>query len=360
MTRRRPNALGWARANLFATPVDALLTLGVALALAWAVPAILRWALIDAVWTGETKTACREGGACWAIVGARWRQMLAGFYPADQLWRVAAAGLLLALAVAPAILPGRMRWLWATPAALVCALLVLSGAGLSGLLDVPSSAWGGFFLNVLVGTIGILLALPFGVLLALGRRSRLPVIRILATGFIEIVRGVPLITLLFMASVVLPLLAPPGGELDRLTRALTVVTAFSAAYMAEAVRGGLQAVPFGQREAARALGLGPLRTTALIVLPLALRAAIPALVNTFIGVFKDTTLLYVIGLTDVMWIVRAAVSDFAWQGRELEAYSFVGLVFFVACFALSRWSAALERRLAAGSPALFQAVKEPA
>jgi general L-amino acid transport system permease protein len=347
------------RAALFATPADAALTLVIAAILLTVVPGLVRWALLDAVWTGDSKAACREGGACWALVSARWRQMLAGFYPEEELWRVGAAALLLGLALAPLILPRAARALWLTPAGVLGAFVLLSGAGLSGLPDVAPESWGGFFLNVLVGACGIVFAFPLGVLLALGRRSRLPVVKGLSVSFIELVRSVPLITLLFMANYVLPLLAPAGTDLDRLTRALVVVTLFSAAYMAEAVRGGLQAVGPGQLEAARSLGLGPVRTTALVVLPQALRVSIPALVNTFIGVFKDTTLLYVIGLFDVMWIIRAAVSDFAWQGHELEAYAFVGLVFFLACFALSRWSAALERRLDA-RPGLIATVKEPA
>lgn len=343
--RPRPGVLAWARANLFATPGDAVVTVALGVALLAVVPGVLRWALVEAVWTGETKAVCREGGACWAMVSARWRQMAAGFYPESELWRVALAALLLAGALAPVMLPRAGRWLPLTPVGLTAAFSVLAGVG--SLPNVAAEAWGGFFLNVLVGATAILVALPLGVLLALGRRSRLPVVKGLSVGFIELVRSVPLITLLFMASVVLPLLVPAEADLDRLTRALVVVTLFSAAYMAEAVRGGLQAVPSGQVEAARALGLGALRVQTLVVLPQALRYAIPALVNTFIGVFKDTTLLYVIGLFDVMWIVRATLSDFAWQGRELEGYAFVGLVFFAVCFALSRWSAALERRLAA-------------
>lgn len=345
------------RAGLFATPLDAVVSAAIALALAALVPGLIRWAILNAVWTGESSATCRPDGACWALVTARWRQMLAGFYPDAQLWRVGAATALLAAALVPVLSPRGGRWLWLTPAGVIGAFVLLSGAGLSGLPDVAPEAWGGLFLNVLVGASGILMALPLGVALALGRRSHWPVVKGLSVGFIELVRSVPLITLLFMASVVLPLLAPPGAELDRLTRALVVVVLFSAAYMAEAVRGGLQAVPAGQVEAARALGLGPVRTTALVVLPQGLRAAIPALVNTFIGVFKDTTLLYVIGLFDVMWIARAATSDFAWQGRELEAYAFVGLVFFLACFALSRWSVALEGRLDARPG---EVAKEPA
>lgn len=359
MNKPRSGRLGWLRASLFANPLDAVITVALALLLLATVPGLVRWAVLDAVWTGETKAVCREGAACWAVVSARWRQILAGFYPEGELWRVAVAALLLASALGPAIVPRAGRLLWWTPLGVLAAFVLLAGTGAALLPKAPSEAWGGFFLNVLVGTSAILLALPIGVLLALGRRSRLPVVKALSVTFIEFVRGVPLITLLFMASVVLPLLVPAGTELDRFTRALVVVTLFSAAYMAEAVRGGLQAVPYGQREAARALGLGPLRTTLFVVLPQALRISIPALVNTFIGVFKDTTLLYVIGLFDVMWIVRAALSDFAWQGRELEGYAFVGLIFFIACFSLSRWSAALERRLDA-APRLAGASREAA
>ena len=359
MKRRGASPVAWLRANLFATPMDAALTLGLGVLLVLTLPGVIRWALLDAVWSGETKAVCREGAACWAVVTARWRQILAGFYPDDQLWRVGAAALLLAAALTPLIVPRAARWLWVTPLAVVGAFVTLAGTGAGPLPLVPAANWGGFFLNVLVGTSGILLALPLGVLLALGRRSSLPTVKALSATFIEVVRGVPLITLLFMASVVLPLLVPPGTELDRLTRAMVVVTLFSAAYMAEAVRGGLQGLAPGQREAARALGLSPLRITAFVVLPQALRISVPALVNTFIGVFKDTTLLYVIGLFDVMWIVRASLADFAWQGREVEGYAFVGLIFFLACFALSRWSVALERRLDA-PPRLQRALDDAA
>ena len=357
-SRGRRSPLAWARTNLFATPLDAAVTLAVLLFLLWVVPPIARWAVIDATWTGETRAACDRGGACWAVVTARWRQMLAGFYPPEELWRVGLAMLLLAGAVLPLAVSRWTRFiLIAGPLGVAAAFAVLWGAG--PLSNVGTEYWGGFFLNVLIGVAGMMFSLPIGVLLALGRRSRLPAIKGLCVVFIEFVRGVPLITLLFMASVMLPLFAPAGASFDLLARALVVVTLFSSAYLAEAVRGGLQAVPESQRDAARALGIGPLRTTVLIVLPQALRISIPAIVNSFIGLFKDTTLLFVIALLDVMGVMRQALADYAWQGVDAEGYAFVGLVFFLACFGLSRWSAALERRRDR-RPELERPLMEPA
>jgi len=337
----------WARANLFATRGDTVVSLVLLALIAWGVWAALDWAVLKATWTGEGREACAAGGACWAVVTARWRQVVAGFYPEGHLWRVALAMAFLAVAVSPVVI--RKGWSFAlAPLGVVAAWAVLGGANL--LPRVPTEYWGGVFLNVLIGITGSVFALPLGIALALGRRSNLPVVKWLSVGFIELVRGVPLITLLFMASVVLPLFTPAGLSFDKLVRALIVITLFEAAYMAEAVRGGLQAIPPGQREAARALGLNPWMTTRLIVLPQALRISIPAIVNTFIGLFKDTTLVYVIALLDVTGVMRQALADFAWQGSEAEAYVFVALVFWIACFAMSRWAAALEKRGAAPRP----------
>lgn len=336
----RTTTAAWLRRNLFETPTDAVLTIVLGLAFGWLAWTLLKWGVIDATWTGQSKADCRPGGACWAIVTARWRQVFAGFYPEDHLWRVAAAMVCLAVAVSPVVI--RRSWSFAlAPLGVVGAFALLGGAGV--LPRVPTEYWGGVFLNVLIGVSGCVFALPLGVLLAMGRRSPLPVVKAVSIGFIELVRGAPLITLLFMSSVVLPLFVPAGVTLDKLMRALVVITLFASAYMAEAIRGGLQAVPTGQGEAARALGLGPTATTALVILPQALRISIPALVNTFIGLFKDTTLVYVIALLDVTGVMRQALADFAWQGHEAEAYAFIAIVFWVVCFAMSRWSASLER-----------------
>lgn len=342
-----PSRLASLRATFFATPLDGVLTLALLVGVVWLVPPIFRWAILDATWIGESRAACSGEGACWAIISARWRQVLAGFYPEDHLWRVGAAMLALAAGVAPL----RHRRIAAltlatAPLGVLAAFAFLGGAGI--LPRAPSDYWGGFSLNVLIGVGAAIFALPLGVLLALARRSSLPVVKGLAIAFIELVRGAPLIVLLFAASVVVPLLTPHGVSLDKLVRTLMVMTVFEAAYMAEAVRGGLQAVSPGQAEAARALGLGPVRAMALVILPQALRIATPALVNSFIGLFKGATLIYVIGVLDLTGVLRNAVTDHAWQGLELEAYVFAALVFWTSCFALSRWSAALEKR--AGAP----------
>lgn len=322
-----------------------LAAVAVLLALAaWLGPPLVRWALLDATWSGESRAACRAGGACWAILTSRWTQIVAGFYPADHLWRVAVATVCLLAGVAPALRPRGLAVLpLAAPLGVVAACAVMGGAGF--LPRAPSDYWGGFFLNVLIGLGASVFALPLGILLALGRLSRLPAVKALSVAFIEVVRGAPLIVLLFAASVVAPLFAPDGLAPDKLTRIFAVITVFEAAYMAEAVRGGLLAVARGQGEAARALGLGVVRAFVLVELPQALRIATPALMNSFIGLFKDTTLIYVIGLLDVTGVLRNAVTDFAWQGVETEAYVFVALLFWSLCFGLSRWSARFERRL---------------
>ncbi|MDG2522937.1 amino acid ABC transporter permease [Caulobacter segnis] len=325
-------------------PLDAAAALAVLIMAAWIAPGLMRWAIIDATWTGETKAACTEGGACWAIVTSRWRQVLAGFYPKDHLWRVAAAALVLLAGVAPLLRRRTSGLALATaPAAVLLAYGVMEGAGV--LPRAPTDYWGGFFLNLFIGLGASIFALPLGIALALGRTSRLPVVKGLCVAFIEVIRGSPLIVLLFAAAVVAPLFTPAGMTLDKLTRAMIVIILFEAAYMAEAVRGGLAGVPAGQVEAARALGLDRWRTLVFVVLPQALRIATPALVNSFIGLFKDTTLIYVIGVLDITGVLRNAVTDFAWQGLETEAYVFVAAVFWVFCFGLSRWSASLERRL---------------
>lgn len=338
--------LSWMRANLFATLGDTVVTLVVLVALGWLGWIALDWAVLNATWFGESREACTTSGACWAVVTARWRQVVAGFYPEGHLWRVAVAVLALGAAVAPVVFRRLPSWSFAlAPLFVVLAFAVLGGANI--LPRVPTEYWGGVFLNLLIGVSAAVFALPLGVLLALGRRSSLPVVKALSVGFIELIRGAPLITLLFMASVVLPLFMPSGVSLDKLTRALVVITLFSSAYMAEAIRGGLQAIPRGQGEAARALGLGWTHTTGLVVLPQALRVSIPAMVNTFIALFKDTTLIYVIALLDVTGVMRQALADFSWQGLEGEAYAFIAIVFWVICFAMSRWAAGLESELSA-------------
>jgi general L-amino acid transport system permease protein len=316
-------------------------------------PPLLQWAIIDADWIGHSREDCTSGGACWVFVGTRLNQFLYGFYPADAQWRVnLGLGLLLVL-LAP-LLFKRFAHKRLLAIALVfgypiIAYLLFHG-GVLGLAVVPTHQWGGLMLTLVLAVVGIVLSLPFGILLALGRRSRMPVIRAFSITYIEVWRGVPLITVLFMASVMLPLFFPGDITVDKLLRAMLGIVMFQSAYMAEVVRGGLQAIPRGQYEAAEALGLGYWQSMRLVILPQALRLVIPGIVNTFIALFKDTTLVLIIGLFDLLGIVQQAFADPNWLGYSVEGYVFAGLVYWAFCFGMSRYSQTLERELARGGP----------
>jgi len=341
----------WLRENLFGSWWSALATLAI-LWLAWAlVPPFVHWAFVDAVWFSPDGRACRApgAGACWALITEKYRFILFGTYPYEQQWRPALGiVVLIALYVASALRrfwrPG-LALAWLAGLALIG---VLMWGGVPGLPYVENERWGGLMLTLLLATFGIAFAFPISVLLALGRRSRLPVVRALSILWIELVRGVPLISLLFMASVMLPLFLPEGLTIDKLLRALIAMIVFAAAYLAEVVRGGLQSLPHGQEEAADALGLSYGKKTLLILLPQALRIAIPPLVNTFIAFFKDTSLVVIIGLFDLLTSIKVALTEPAWSGFGVEAYLFASLVYFCFCFAMSRYSQNLERDLARG------------
>jgi len=342
-------ALHWLRQNLFATPVQGVLTLA-CVWLLWSVLApTVSWAILNATWTGEGREACEGAtGACWVFVRVRFGQFVYGFYPEDQRWRIDLAGLLLALAIVPLTRPAlpKRGW-WALGVLLVyppVALWLYLGGAL-GLPFVETRLWGGLMLTMFMAVFGGLIAVPLAIALALGRQSQLPALRVLAITFIEFWRGVPIIAVIFLASILLPLILPGGMNVDKLLRALVGLALVVSAYMAEVVRGGLQAVPKGQYEAAAALGLGYWRRTGFIVLPQALRLVIPGLVNEFIALFKNTTLVLIVSLFDLLGIVHAALADPKWVGLTAEAYTFAGVVFWLICFALSRYSLGLERRL---------------
>jgi general L-amino acid transport system permease protein len=348
----RVGALRWMRDNLFNSPLNALLTL-LAVWLLWkTIPPILDWAVLDATWQGSSREACAEvSGACWTFIKVRFGQFLFGFYPPDERWRVVLAFALLVVAAIPLFIRGFQHKVALGAGILlvypVIAFYLFHG-GAFGLQEVQTPRWGGLFLTLVIAGVGIVSSLPIGVILALGRRSDMPVVRVLCVGFIELVRAVPLITILFMASVMLPLFLPAGVSFDKLLRALIGVALFSSAYMAEVVRGGLQAIGRGQYEAAQALGLSYPKMMGLIILPQALRIVIPGIVNTFIGLFKDTTLVLIIGLFDLLGIVQAALTDASWLGFALEGYVFAAFGFWIFCFGMSRYSMRLERRLNAG------------
>ena len=338
----------WLRASLFSSRLNAAITVLVAALLVVVIPPLIDWALVSADWSGTSREDCRREGACWVFVKVRMSQFLYGFYPEDQHWRIHAALVLLGATALPFMI-ARLRagLLWAAvlvPGYIAAACILLYG-GVFGLAVVETDQWGGLTLTLVVAIVGIAASLPIGIGLALGRASDLPVIRILSACTIEVWRGVPLITVLFMAAVMLPLFLPDGVSLDKLIRALIAVSIFAGAYMAEVVRGGLQAVPAGQYEAAAALGLGYWRTMGLVVLPQALRAVLPAIMNVFVALLKDTTLVLIIGLFDLLGIIQAALSDPNWLGFSVEGYVFAAAVFWVMCFSMSRASARLEDRL---------------
>ncbi len=343
--------IGWLRQNLFSSPLNTALTLLALYLLYLWLPPLVSWLLLDANWRGETRADCGGDGACWVFVKARFGQFLYGFYPEEERWRVNTAFITLILTAAPLFLSRtRHKGLIALFLLLVYPVLAwyLFLGGAFGLTVVETHLWGGLMLTLIIAGVGIVASLPLGIVLALGRQSEMPVVRSLCVVFIELWRAVPLITVLFMASVMLPLFLPEGVNFDKLLRALIGVTLFQSAYMAEVVRGGLQAIPKGQYEAAAALGLGYWRMMGLVVLPQALRHVIPGIVNTFIALFKDTTLVLIIGLFDLLGIVQAAATDPKWLGFAVEGYLFAGFGFWVFCFGMSRYSRHLEQKLRTG------------
>ncbi len=344
--------LFWLKQNLFSSWLNIVLTILTALLLWAVIPPFVDWAVVNSVFSGAAdRNECRElgSGACWAFISERFSVFIYGFYPAGERWRVDIAFILLLAALFPLLFdkaPYRNQGLIFSCIYPFIAYWLLRG-GL-GLTPVPTHLFGGVMLNMVIGVTGIACSLPIGILLALGRQSDMPVVRMLCVVFIEFFRGVPLITILFVASTMLSYFLPPGTNFDLLLRVLIMVTLFSAAYMAEVVRGGLQAIPKGQFEAADSMGLKYWQSMRLIVLPQALKISIPGIVNSFIGLFKDTTLVLVIGMLDLLGLGRSALADAKWAGLSTEVYLSVAVFFFICCFSMSRYSLYLERKLETG------------
>lgn len=371
--------LGWARANLFNGVVSTMLTILSIAFIVWVTPGLVRWLITDAIWSAPDGEACRApgAGACWAYVRAKLTFFTYGSYPRDQLWRVDLTLLAGAVLAAWLLWPhaprkgiGAILFFVVYP---VVSVLLLHGMGAKsravfgslgditgstaistfareGLPIIGTDLWGGLFVSLLVATVGIVVSLPAGVMLALGRQSRAPMVRFFCIVLIEIVRGVPLITVLFMANTMLPLFVPQGWTPDRLLRPLIGVALFASVYMAEVVRGGLQAVPRGQYEGAMALGLNHWNMIRLIILPQALTIVIPGIVNSFIALFKDTTLVAIVGIFDFLRAIDTQRLDPVWNGPTISStgYVFAAIFYFVFCFAMSRYSLMMERRLSYG------------
>ena len=345
--RQQVGVSGWLRQNLFSTPLNTLLTVLVAWLLLMAIPALLEWGLLNADFTATSAQECREvTGACWAFIVEKHRLILFGVYPFDEQWRPLLASLVLILMLVLSC----WRRFWNAWLAVIWTIGltgfgVLMWGGIFGLSYVDNSRWGGLPLTLMLSTFGIAFAFPLGVLLALGRRSHLPAVKAVSVIYIELIRGVPLISLLFMSSVMLPLFLPEGFSIDKLLRAQIAIILFAAAYIAETVRGGLQAVPKGQYEGAESIGLNYWQTMHKIVLPQALKIVIPPLVSIFISLFKDTSLVVIIGIFDLTQAAKAALADAAWRGYSTEAYLFIAAIYFVFCYSISRYSQSLEKSL---------------
>jgi len=403
-------ALGWARKNLFSSWGNAITTVVLIFLVCWFLAGFLNWAVVNAVWTAPSGQDCRGHGACWALIHEKYRFIFFGTFPYEQQWRPLLAIIaMLAMLLTSA---DRRMWnkrlilIWAVGSFFTFLLMfgqlnisssllfflalvigaagslmrgalgsrnevnawrALAGIGLVGLVlrivgvlpaftlpiapfsYVETSLWGGLPVTMVLATYGLAFAFPLGILLALGRRSNLPLVKGLCVGFIELIRGVPLISLLIMASVMLPLFLPSGMTIDKFLRAFVAVVLFAAAYIAEIIRGGLQSLPKGQFEAADAMGLNYPQKTILIILPQALRVVIPPLINTFIGFFKDTSLVLIIGIFDFLNAANGALVDPNWAGFPAEVYLFAAFVYFCFCFSMSRYSKYLEIELNKGT-----------
>jgi general L-amino acid transport system permease protein len=353
-------ALGWVRANLLSSPFNIALTILIVGLLAWAIPEIDKFLFIDAVWTGNDRDAClasvqhREIGACWPFVWERLPYFIYGSYPISERWRVDVFFVMLAVGIvwllwlnAPRRDLGAIYFFLILP---VTSFILLTGWSAIGLRPVDTVLWGGVLVTIVVAAVGIVCSLPLGILLALGRRSRMPTVRLFSVIFIEFVRGVPLVTVLFMASVMLPLFIPEQWSPDKLVRALVGIALFASAYMAEVVRAGLQAIPKGQYEGAMAVGLRYAPMMRLVVLPQALKVTIPNIVNTYIGLFKDTTLVFIVGIFDLLRTIEVARIDPKWATpvTSTTGYAVAAIFYLVFCYGMSRYARAMEARLTKG------------
>lgn len=362
--RQEIGVVAWMRRNLFSGLFDTVLTLVSLTLIVWALSHLVNWLFVNAVWVGVDRTYCATieqggiqpngwSGACWAFVGEKFSYFMVGAYPIDERWRPYLVFVLFAATLAPLLMPRvphkALNALLAFVIMPLISFFLLHG-GVFGLMPVETSLWGGLLVTLIISYVGIVVSLPFGILLALGRRSEMAVIKTVCIAFIELIRGVPLITVLFLASYMLPLFLPPGTHIDKFLRAVIGVSMFASAYMAEVIRGGLQAIPKGQFEGADSLGLSYWQKMALIVMPQAIKLVIPGIVNTFIGMFKDTSLVSIISMYDLLGIVRASFADANWVSAvtPLTGLVFAGFVFWLFCFSMSRYSGFIERRLDTG------------
>ena len=352
-TRDAPEGLKgpihWLKEKLFATPLDIIQTIVIISFIAWVLPAFLNWAIFDASFVGDVKSDAIGSGANWIFIKEKIGMFIYGFYPEDQLYRI---NIFFSLFFVTVILFKYIaQTLWQKGLVFIAypvVSFILINGGYFGLTTVPTDQWGGLLLTLVIASVGIVLSLPFGIVLAFGRQSQLPVVRNISVFYIEFIRAVPLITMLFMGSVLLPLFFQEGVEVDKLLRAMIVIIMVESAFISEAVRGGLQAIPKGQYEAADSLGLGYWQKMLLVILPQALKVAIPNIVGISIELFKDTSLVMIIGLFDLLSMVHLTSNDSNWLGMDTEGYVFVTFIYFIFCYGMSKYSRILEDRFNTG------------
>ena len=341
--------IGWIKQNLFGSWLNSLITILMLALLAFVIPPVFDWAISNAVWLNDNASCRAASGACWGFITEKHRFVFFGTYPFEEQWRpLVMMAILLTLIVVTLNTTMWGRWLWITWLVAIPVMFLLMQGGLFGLTFVSTTQWGGLPLTLILSTVGIAASFPLAVALALGRRSNLPVIKMLCIGFIELIRGVPLITLLFMASLMINLFLPEGMSFDKLLRAQIAIIIFSAAYTAEVIRGGLQALPRGQEEAADALGLPYWYKMTFVILPQALKLVIPPMINNFIALFKDTALVSIIGLYDFLGAIRTAGQDTIWRAFFMEGLIFAAIVYFLFCYGMALYGRYLETRLSTG------------
>ena len=334
--------------NINSNNFNALLTLFTIFIIIKSIPPMLNWFILDANFIGNSKDDCTGDGACWVFIKVWFNRFMYGLYPDAEQWRINTAFLTLFVIVGISFfVSAKLKKYFILFLVFVYPFfgIKLISGGSFGLEYVESAAWGGLSLTFIISAFAILFCFPIGVFLALGRRSSLPAIKYISIGFIELWRGVPLITVLFMSAVMFPMFLPDGTFIDKLIRVLIAITLFEAAYMAEVVRGGLQALPKGQYEAAKSLGMGYWRMNVLIILPQALKLVIPGIANTLLALVKDTPLIFVVGLMELAGMIGLAKTNPKWLGMAMEGYVFAGLVFWIICYAMSRYSQNLEKKL---------------
>lgn len=339
----------WVRRNLFGNLPSSVVTLALLALAAWLLPQLINWALLKAVWAANSDQcqAARGVGACWGVITEKYRLIIFGRYPFEQQWRPEIATIaLVGLLVASCVRVFWKPWLLLLWVAVLALFFTLMKGGAFGLVPVETDRWGGLPLTIMLASLSIVFAFPLAVVVALGRRSKMPAIKTICVLYVELIRGVPLISVLFMASFMFPLFMPPGTSIDVLVRVLVGITLFAAAYMAEIVRGGLQAIPKGQQEAADTLGLSYWQAQRKIILPQALALVVPGVMNNFISIFKDTSLVTIVSLYELTGAMGLALnSDSNWRPFKIEAYLFIAAIYFTFCFSMSRYSLWIEKRL---------------